>query len=248
MAMNKMPVQRYQRIILLSHMRAYSSLIGHILGSHPQINGYYEMHLCYTSAADLDQQLRLYMQTETPKPGSIYLFDKLLHNDYALDTHILAGSGNRLLMSIRSPGSSLKSIIHLFQSKQGEQPYADPDQATDYYIQRLKSLADFSRMNTARYYYFDAELIKTDSRNLLQALTRWCELTPPLSDRYQTFPLTGKARASDSSELISRGKIETSENDYPGVRLEAQHMLRAEQAYAEYREVILGNARDSLTL
>ena len=229
-------------------MRAYSSLIGHILGSHPHINGYYEMHLSYTSAADLDEQLRLYMQTETPKPDSIYLFDKLLHNDYVLDTHILAGSGNRILVSIRSPESSLKSIIHLFQSKQSEEPYADPGQATDYYIQRLKSLADFSRMNTAQYYYFDAELIKTDSQNLLQALTRWCELTPPLPDRYQTFPLTGKARAGDSSDLIRRGKIETSENDYPGIRLEAQHISRAEQAYAEYREVILGNARDSLTL
>ena len=90
--MNKMPGQRYQRIFLLSHMRAYSSLIGHILGSHPHINGYYEMHLSYTSASDLDQQLRLYMQTETPEPGSIYLFDKPLHNDYALDTDILAGT------------------------------------------------------------------------------------------------------------------------------------------------------------
>ena len=28
------------RIFLLSHMRAYTSLAGHILGSHPQINGY----------------------------------------------------------------------------------------------------------------------------------------------------------------------------------------------------------------
>ncbi|MGV8991151.1 MAG: hypothetical protein ACOH1Q_07075 [Thiobacillus sp.] len=36
---------RYARISLLSHMRALSSLAGHILGSHPQINGYYEMPL-----------------------------------------------------------------------------------------------------------------------------------------------------------------------------------------------------------
>jgi len=229
-------------------MRAYSSLIGHILGSHPQINGYYEMHLSYTSAADLDEQLRLYMQSETLKPGSIYLFDKLLHNDYTLDTHILAGSDYRLLMSVRSPESSLKSIIHLFQAKQTEAPYAEPDKATGYYVQRLKSLADFSRENSGQYFYFDAELIKTDSRNLLQALTRWCELTPPLSDRYQTFFLTGKARAGDSSDLISSGKIETSEEDYSGVKLEAKHISRAEQAYAEYREVMLGNARDSLTL
>lgn len=246
--MNKMPGQQYQRIYLLSHMRAYSSLIGHILGSHPLINGYYEMHLCYASAADLDEQLRLYMQNETLKPGSIYLFDKLLHNDYTLDTHILAGSDCRVLMSIRSAENSLKSIIRLFKAKPTERPYADPDQATDYYIQRLESLADFSRINTAQYYYFDAELIKTDSSNLLQALTRWCQLSPSLSDRYQTFSLTGKARAGDSSDLISSGKIETSENHYPGVRLEAQHISRAEQAYAEYREVMLGNARESLTL
>ena len=31
----------YARIFLLSHMRAYTSLAGRILGSHPQINGYY---------------------------------------------------------------------------------------------------------------------------------------------------------------------------------------------------------------
>ncbi len=229
-------------------MRAYSSLIGHILGSHPQINGYYEMHLSYSSEVDLDEQLRLYMQSETLKPGSIYLFDKLLHNDYAFDTRILSGSDYRILMSIRSPESSLKSIIHLFQSKPTVELYAEPDQATDYYIQRLKSLADFSRKSPGQYYYFDAELIKTDSQNLLQALTRWCELIPPLSDRYQTFSLTGQARAGDSSGLIKSGKIEATENDYTGIRLDAQLLSRAEQAYAEYRGVMLRNARESLTL
>jgi len=246
--MNKMPGQQYQRIFLLSHMRAYSSLIGHILGSHPQINGYYEMHLCYNSAADLDEQLRLYRQSETLKPGSSYLFDKLLHNDYALDTRILAGTEHRILMSVRSAESSLKSIIHLFQAKQTDEPYADPEQATGYYVQRLKSLADFSRNNPGQYCYFDAELIKTDSRNLLHALARWCELTTPLSDRYQTFSLTGKARAGDSSDLISSGKIVSAEEDYSGIELEAQYIFRAQQAYAECRGVILKNARASLTL
>lgn len=245
--MNNMPGRQYQRIILLSHMRAYSSLIGHILGSHPHIDGYYEMHLSYSRAADLDKQLRLYMQSEAPKPGSIYLFDKLLHNDYVLDTRILEGSDYRILMSIRSPEYSLKSIMHLFQAKQTDELYADPAQATDYYIQRLKSLATFSKKNPGRYFYFDAELIKTDSQNLLRALTRWCELTTALSDQYQTFTLTGKARAGDSSDFISSGKIETSENRYPGIKLEAQHIVRAEQAYDEYRGVMLRNAKESLT-
>jgi hypothetical protein len=246
--MNSMAGQQYQRIFLLSHMRAYSSLIGHILGSHPQINGYYEMHLSYSATADLGEQLRLYRQSELLKPGSIYLFDKLLHNDYSLDTHILAGADHRILMITRSPEYSLKSLLHLFQARQTDELYADPGEATDYYIQRLASLAAFSRENPGQYYYFDAELIKSDSRNLLHTLTRWCGLTTALSDRYQTFTLTGKARAGDSSDFINRGKIEVSENHYPGVELEEQHLLRAGQAYAEYRGVLLKHARDSLTL
>ena len=206
------------------------------------------MHLSYTGTADLDEQLRLYRQSELLKPGSIYLFDKLLHNDYALDTRILAGADHRILMSTRSPEYSLKSLLHLFQARQTDELYADPGEATDYYIQRLASLAAFSQENPGQYYYFDAELIKSDSRNLLQTLTRWCGLTTALSDRYRTFTLTGKARAGDSSDLINSGKIEVLENHYPGVELEEQHLLRAGQAYAEYRGVLLKHARDSLTL
>ncbi len=206
------------------------------------------MHLSYTGTADLDEQLHLYRQSESLKPGSIYLFDKLLHNDYTLDTRILAGADHRILMSTRSPEYSLKSLLHLFQARQTDELYADPGEATDYYIQRLASLAAFSRENPGHYYYFDAELIKSDSRNLLQTLTRWCELTTVLSDRYRTFTLTGKARAGDSSDFINSGKIEVSENHYPGIELEQQHLLRAGQAYAEYRGVLLKHARDSLTL
>lgn len=228
-------------------MRAYSSLIGHILGSHPHINGYYEMHLSYSSVSDLDEQLRLYSQYESPKPGSSYLFDKLLHNDYALDTSMLSDNDDRILMSIRSPEDSLKSIIHLFQAKHTDDPYAEPARATEYYIQRLESLAAFSGENRGRYYYFDAELVKTDSRNLLQALTRWCGLTTALSDRYRTFSLTGKAGAGDSSGFINSGRIEASTHCYPGIVLPAQHIELAEQAYEVNRGVMLANAEESFT-
>jgi hypothetical protein len=74
----------YARIFLLSHMRAFTSLAGHILGSHPQINGYYEMHISYEDASALDRQLEMFRQDDVLKRDSRYLFDKLLHNDYAL--------------------------------------------------------------------------------------------------------------------------------------------------------------------
>lgn len=52
--------------------------------SHPQINGYYEMHISYDDALSLQKQLELYREHDEIKTRSRYLFDKLLHNDYAL--------------------------------------------------------------------------------------------------------------------------------------------------------------------
>jgi len=60
----------YARVFLLSHMRAFTSLAGHILGSYPQINGYYEMHLSYEDAAALDRQLEVFRQGDVLKADS----------------------------------------------------------------------------------------------------------------------------------------------------------------------------------
>jgi hypothetical protein len=65
------------RIFLLSHMRAYTSLAGYILGSHPQINGYYEMHLGYEEPAALDRQLAAFRHDEALKPGTRFKFARL---------------------------------------------------------------------------------------------------------------------------------------------------------------------------
>ena len=74
----------YSRIFILSHMRAFTSLAGHILGSHPQINGYFEMHISYDDATALDKQLEVLQESETLKQNSQFIVDKLLHNDYQL--------------------------------------------------------------------------------------------------------------------------------------------------------------------
>ena len=65
----------YSRIFLLSHMRAFTSLLGHILGSNPEINGYYEMHLSYEDASALESQLAEYTKHDPLKRNSGYLFD-----------------------------------------------------------------------------------------------------------------------------------------------------------------------------
>jgi hypothetical protein len=47
--------QRYADTFLfvVSHLRSYSSLLCHILGNHPEISGYSEMHQSYLGATTL---------------------------------------------------------------------------------------------------------------------------------------------------------------------------------------------------
>ena len=104
---------RYSRIFLLSHMRAYSSTLGHIIGSHPRINGYYEMHQSYLSDADLAQQIADYSQHDSLKPDSHYQFDKLLHNDYRLNLSLPALQDAVIFIALRQPEPTIKGITKL---------------------------------------------------------------------------------------------------------------------------------------
>src|SRR5574340_1155650 len=119
----------FARIFLLSHMRAYTSLAGHILGSHPQINGYYEMHLSYEDATALRRQMEVYLQGDALKANSRYLFDKLLHNDYVLRPEQLGLADVRILVSLAGPEHTIRSIVHLFRQKPDPELYASPAEA-----------------------------------------------------------------------------------------------------------------------
>jgi hypothetical protein len=111
-----------QHIFLLSHMRANTSLISHILGFHPQINGYYEMHQSYLADNDLNQQQQLYASNHDIKKQSSYLFDKIIHNKYHLLLENLSVKEIKILVSIRSAKLSIKSIVNLFQQKKQRKP------------------------------------------------------------------------------------------------------------------------------
>ena len=228
-------------------MRAYTSLVGHLLGSHPEIDGYYEMHQSYASAEDLARQARRYAEQHSLKPGGRYLFDKLLHNDYTLALEQLDPDRTIVLMALRSPEPTLKSIVSLFVRKPDDDPYADPIGAATYYIERLHALATFSRRYPRRFYYFDAELIRTDTARVLAALGAWLQLGTPLTERYQSFARTGVAGAGDSSPAIAAGHVIRHEKNYPDVALDAESLQQAQSAYQDCRQQLISSAIAALT-
>ena len=228
-------------------MRAYTSLVGHLLGSHPEIDGYYEMHQSYASAEDMARQAWRYAEQHSLKPGGRYLFDKLLHNDTTLALEQLDPDRTAVLMALRPPEPTLKSIVSLFAHKPGNDPYADPTGAATYYIERLHALAAFGQQYPRRFYYFDAALIRTDTARVLAALGAWLQLGSPLAERYQSFAHTGVPGAGDSSPAIASGRVVREENTYPGIVLDAKSLQRAQAAYQGCRRQLVERAVAALT-
>lgn len=235
----------YSRIFLLSHMRAFTSLAGHILGSHPRINGYYEMHISYDDASALARQLEVYRRHDPLKANSHYLFDKLLHNRYRLDPGQLDPARTRLLVSLREPEPAIQSIADLFAGKQTGERYASPAEASRYYIARLEWIAGFCRSTGLPYDYYDAELFRAAPDRLLGRLTGWLELDSPLSPHYQRFSQTGEARKGDTSGFILSGKIESIRTDYSHIEIPDDALHRAKQTYRDCRSAIINHAKDS---
>lgn len=237
---------------MLSHMRAYTSLLGHILGSHPAINGYFELHISYdetTAVADQLQELRRY---EALKNNSRYLFDKLLHNRYRLrperfDPKRFDPDRVKILVALREPEQSIKSIVNLFARKEAGELYAQPEEAARYYIDRVGCLTEFCCTWRGRYYYFDAESLRQEHAMLLSALTRWLDLEVPLSPHYQTFSQTGQPRKGDSSRRIHSGGIDNSLSDYSQVIIPPDTLRQAQSRYRNCRQKMIANAIDSIT-
>jgi hypothetical protein len=237
----------YSRIFLLSHMRAFTSLAGHILGSHPQINGYYEMHLSYDDESSLQKQLESYQENDTLKPGSHYFFDKLLHNDYALQLDRLPLADSRILLALREPESTIKSIVKLFAKKNSDELYASPVEAARYYIERVTRLSEFCAQVKQDYFYFDAEMLQTAPDVLLPRLSSWLELASPLSEHYAIFSQTGKDRKGDTSENIRSGTINMAPHDYSAICIPEEQLDMAQLAYSQCREKIMGGAEAVVT-
>jgi hypothetical protein len=230
-------LRHHQPIILLSHMRANTSLFGHILGSHPEIAGYYEMHIGYYSWKSLIRQKLLYYHNHPAKPGARYIFDKVLHDFYLVDMALLNSHQARVIFALRSPEQTIKSIVTLF-SNRPEHEFSRIDVAADYYCQRLESLVKMAGACQG-YYYFDAEDLKKRTQPLLDDIGAWLGLGSPLTPEFDNFEMSGKLGAGDSSGRLALGKVDKTVSDYSQITLPAELQDKAQAVYLRARRSLV---------
>ncbi len=238
LAANPTLMLRHRNIFLLSHMRANTSLFGHLLGNHPQVEGYYEMHIGYPSWKSLWRQKLLHFADHDAKPEARWMFDKVLHDGHCVSTALLLRPQTKTIMMLREPVQSIKSLMVLYREKNPHRPEATAEGATRYYIDRLKTLADIAEVIGPRYFYLDAECLVTDTGSTLQALGDWLGLATPIPTEYQTFSHTGRGNAGDTSSRLKSGKVSRASNDYTAIEVPATLLDEAAQAYRRHRTTL----------
>jgi len=229
-----------QHIFLLSHMRSYSSLFGHIMGSNPAICGYYEMHIGYYSWKSLIRQKLLYFENEAVKPGFSCMFDKVLHNEHSVSPKILNGRRIKTIFCLRRPQDTIPSILKLYQGIDPSHEFNSESFATDYYIQRLAALERIAAALEQDFFYLDAEAIRDNTEECLGNLSEWLQLGTPLSPTYELQMNTGKERYGDTSERIRTGRIaDDGTSEYTDFQHDAALLDNAIRAHNRLRKLLI---------
>jgi len=194
-------------LFVVSHMRSFSSLLCHILGSHPEISGYGEAQLSYFSRLDLQRLARKVQQiTGNPALGR-YVLDKILHNHREIAPGILDRPEIKVLFLLRNPEDTVQSILNMSRARGHKGKFSDPARVLDYYVTRLRQLEDYCAHLGGNALFLESERLLGDTERVLVELARWLELGESLKADYRTFRFSGEAGYGDPSPTILAGTV-----------------------------------------
>ena len=219
-------------LFVLGHMRSYSSLLCHILGSHPQVDGYCETHVKYRTRFDLLRlRSRVVKLTGEPLRGR-YVLDKVLHN-YPLASSILRSPNTLSIVLVRRPVPTVQSIVNMGLHYSDIAWYRDLDAVTRYYEERVAALVRLADELRGRVMFLEAETLLSRTGDVLQNIGRFLELSEPLKSDYKRFAHTGEGGFGDPSETITTGRVTNAARDpRTPVMLPVALTARLEMAYA----------------
>ena len=193
-------------LFLLGHMRSYSSVLSHILGSHPQVSGYCETHTKYRTYFDLWKlRWRVRKLTREPLRGD-YVLDKVLH-DYPMCRSVLNSHRTRGIILIRRPRETVRSIIEMGLTHSPVAWHRDFELVAGYYETRLAGLLRLTQALRGRVVFIEAEALMSNTRAVLDQLGAFLQLKSPLPTEYRHFAHTGEAGFGDPSKAIAAGKV-----------------------------------------
>ena len=195
-----------QYVFILGHMRSRSTLLAHLLGSHPEIRGYTESHIKYRNRRDL-ARLRWHIAlADRSWPSGRWLLDTQLHNRMYIPPQLRQSGRFRAIVLVRNPRDTIRSIVRMGETN-GNPRDADPRHATAYYCERLTTLTGLAIEFRDRALLVDADALVHSTEKCLAAISRHLVLSRSLQAGYRIGPYTGRAGKGDMSPAIKRGVI-----------------------------------------
>jgi Sulfotransferase family len=222
----------FRYVFILGHMRSGSTLLAHILASHPDIAGAGETHLLYRTPADLPKLVLTTAEfLHKPILRETYIVDQINH-DYITDDVLLAKDVYRCIILLREPEATLKSMAAL--KRLNSEPWQET-QALRNYVNRLEMLSRYASVLGQRASLVDYDDLVDHTEETLAALTKVLDLDPPLSPYYATHRMTGRvAGIGDPSENIKTGRIiRTPKHE---IAISEETLIAATTAYRKCRE------------
>ena len=229
-------------IFVVSHMRSFSSLLCHILGSHPEISGYGETHRSYLVRTDLDRLARTVREQTGDASLGRFLVDKILHDHVEIAPGILTRPDVRVVFLLRNAQDTLASILNMARTLGHTDRFSDPEQMLGYYVNRLKQMERYGSLLPGNARYIDSERLVDDTDAVLGGLTRWLALDGDLTPEYRTFPHTGVPGHGDPSPNIKAGKVVASADerhrDYVDIPIPEELRRRGDAAFEACRDAL----------
>ncbi len=239
-----LPPQRKQHyLFVLSHMRSYSSLLAHVLGNSPEIDGYGETRTLYRHKFDLWRLRQRVRRSNDASLRGRWLLDKILQNYIMPPDRLIAKERVRAIILLRNPESTIRSIVTMLSthSRASRLPKPTPEWACEYYVSRLHRLRIDGERLRERAIYFDAEALIDRPGQILAALSNWLGLEAPLTSDYRVSLRTGELGFGDPSENIQSGRIldASASTISTDVHVSKPTLLEAEAAYQRCRDSLI---------
>jgi len=216
-------------VLILGHMRSGSTLVNHVLISHPDLSGCGELNATYGDADVLDTtRLRILRYDRSLLRPPRYFVDQINHSRMTPEPALLDDPRVRTIFLLRQPGPTLGSLVKTLGPLYGK----TYDDGPDYYLERVATLAALARGLAApsRALALSYEALLREPAAELARLTAFLALRTPLSEEYQQFDFTG--RRGDPGPVIRTGRI-TADKATHDADLPSEVMARLGQAHAD---------------
>lgn len=228
-------------MFVLSHMRSRSSLLCHLLGSHPEISGYTESHIKYGGRTAF-LQLRSHVSDALDGATlSRYVLDKVLHDWYVYppllkQMHVIP------IYLIRAPEESLKSLRHIMKD---EDDFEALRRSMKHYCDRLRWMAQCCPQLDRPAVLIESNALIESTDAVFRLLEDVLGLSSSLEEAYEVFRYTGRPVYGDPSKNITSGTIIRSEQSsyQHEVRIPLDMLEEAKQEYDRCREVLSRHCR-----